>query len=121
MATPTDPKESISSKSPSPPSYGDDDPEAMDSIVVESGPASPLPPPDGLSPPPPGQEDAVMGSPTEESMSDGLDDDGDDEDDEEGSEILDSTTLQAEYIVPLKEGDDHDSTRDASENSLSVN
>jgi hypothetical protein len=93
----------------------------MDSIVVESGPISPLPPPDGLSPPPPGHEDAVMRSPTEESMSDGLENDGDDEDDDEGSEILDSTTLQNEYVVPLKEGDDHDSTRDASETSLSVN
>ena len=121
MTTPTDPKESISAKSESPPSYGDDDQEAMGSIIVESSPVSPLPPPDGLSPPPPGQEDAVMRSPTEESMSDGLDNDGDDEDDEEGSEILDATTLQTEYNVPLKEGDDHDSTRDASENSLSVN
>jgi len=48
---------------------------------------------------------------------------GDDEDDdEEGSELLDTTALHAEYTVPIKEPEeDHDSTRDVSENSLSVN
>lgn len=141
MASPTDPKASISPTAfPSPPSQfeeedddnmdpvGDDEIQEFnppDSILVESVPLSPLPPPDGLSPPPPGQEDASMRSlPSDESMSDEEEEgDGDDEDDDEESEGLDAAALQQEeYIVPLKEADDvDDSTRDLSENSLSVN
>ena len=140
MTSPMDPKESISPTAfPSPPSLyeeddnmapGDDEIEdfnAMELIVVESAPLSPLPPPDGLSPPPPGQEDTSMRSlPSDESMSDeeeGADNDGDDEDEEEeGSEGLDANALAQEYVVPLKEAEDvDDSTRDLSENSLSVN
>ena len=111
----------------------------MDSIIVESVPLSPLPPPDGLSPPPLGQEDTPMRTPTdeeedeedeegeeEEDVESMFDEEGgavgDDEDDEEESELLDTTVLQTEYTVPVKEPDeDHDSTRDVSENSLSVN
>ena len=124
MATLTDPKES--SKSLSPPSYAEDDEDqAMDSIVVESGPISPLPPPDGLSPPPQGQEDSFMRSPTDEEEEaasdeeDVRDNEGDDEDEE--SEVL--LDVPAEYIVPIKPDDeqDHDSTRDLSENSISMN
>jgi len=63
--------------------------------------------------------------PSDESMSDDEEEegDGDDEDEDEESEGLDATALQQEeYIVPLKEPDDvDDSTRDMSENSLSVN
>lgn len=143
MASPTDPKASTSpAVFPSPPSQydeegdnnidpvGDDEIQEfnpMDSIIVESVPLSPLPPPDGLSPPPPGQEDTSMRSlPSDESMSDEgeEEDDGDDEDDDdEESEGLDAAALhQDEYIVPLKETDDvDDSTRDLSENSPSVN
>lgn len=125
MALPSDRiKESISSKSISSPSYEEEDIEdeqAMDSIVVESEPRSPLPPPDGLSPVHLGQEDTSMRTPTDESTSDdGADDDGDDDDDEE-SEALDGNILQAEYLVPLKDTEDHDSARDMSENSVSVN
>jgi hypothetical protein len=124
MAVPGDRiKESISLKSSSPSFDGEDieDEQAMDSIVVESEPISPLPPPDGLSPLPIRQEDTSMHTPTDESMSDdGADDDGDDEDDEE-SEALDGNVLQAEYLVPVKDPEDHDSTRDMSENSFGVN
>jgi hypothetical protein len=124
MTSPTDAKESISSKSLSPLANGDGDIEdanAMDSIVVESGPISPLPPPDGLSPPPMGQEDTLMRSPTDESMSEGADNEGDDEDEEVESEILEDAVPQTDYVVPLKEGDEHDSTKDMSENSASIN
>ena len=130
MASPTDLRDS---KSLSPPSYGEsvninEDYQAMDSIVVESGPLSPLPPPDGLSPPPLGQEDTFMRTPTDDDDDDvddveSVSDDGgagDDEEDED--ESLEATALQTEYIVPLKEPEeDHDSTKDMSENSLSVN
>jgi hypothetical protein len=118
----TDPKESTTSKSSTPRSQrdlNDDTDPAMDSIVVE--PLSPLPPPDGLSPPPPGQEDISMNTPSPEedtSMSDPNDNDGDDEDDE-GSEMLEPA-LPGEYIVPLKDGEELDSTM-MSEASLSVN
>jgi hypothetical protein len=150
MASSMYPKASVSSsKSFSPPSYGDEvkninnniislDDQAMDSIIVESVPLSPLPPPDGLSPPPPGQEDTPMRTATDEEEDEeeeGEEEDevesmfdeegdaaGDDEDDDEESEVLDSTVLQTEYSVPVKEPEeDHDSTRDVSENSLSVN
>ena len=141
MISPTDTKESIFPKVfPSPPSLYDDENMAaggdeiddftpMDSIVVESAPLSPSPPPNVLSPPPPGQEDASMRSlpSDEQSMSDededeGPDNDGDDEDEEEESDGLDAAALQQQYIVPVKEADDvDDSARDLSENSLSVN
>src|SRR5271169_2147351 len=111
MASPTDPKASISPiEFPSPPSQyeeeddnmdavGDDEIHEfnpMDSIIVESVPLSPLPPPDGLSPPPPVQEDTSMRSlPSDESMSDEEEEgDGDDEDDDEESEGLDAAALQ---------------------------
>lgn len=143
-----DPKASVSSsKSFSPQSYEEEvnninnniidlDDQAMDSIIVESAPLSPLPPPDGLSPPPLGQEDTYMRTPTdeeedeeeeegeeEEDVESMFDEErdavGDDEDDEEESELLDTTALQTEYTVPIKEADeDHDSTRDVSETSL---
>jgi hypothetical protein len=122
MTTPTDAKGSFSSKSLSPQAYAEfEDAKAMDSIVVESGPLSPLPPPDGLSPPPMEQEDTLMRSPTDESMSEGADNEGDDEDEEEESETLEDAVPQADYVVPLKDGDEHDSTKDMSENSASIN
>ena len=116
MASPTDPKESVSSKSFSPPSYGAEDvnlatlhDQVGASIVVESGPLSPLPPPDGLSPLPLGQEDTSM--PTDDEDDDDDDEDvvepsddeggGDNEDDDE-SEHLDAAVLPAEYLVPIK-------------------
>jgi hypothetical protein len=127
MATLTDPKES--SKSLSPPSYDDEDEDhAMDSIVVESGPISPLPPPDGLSPPPQGQEDTFMRTLTDEEEEvlsddeDGPDNEVDDED-EESELLLDVNDVPTEQIVPIKPEDeqDHDSTREMSENSISMN
>lgn len=127
MATMTDPKESISSKSLSPPSYLDDeDDQAMDSIVVESGPLTPLPPPDGLSPPPQGQEDTCMRSPTDEdglSDEEGADDNEVDDEDDESELLLDIPDVTTDYIIPIKPDDeqDHDSTRDLSENSVSMN
>jgi PHD-finger len=141
MASPTDLKDSVSSKSLSPPSYGEsasnnniitnEDDQAMDSIVVESLPLSPLPPPDGLSPLPLGPEDTSMRTPTDdddddvEDVVESMSDDGDDEDDEEeeeGSESLETAVLPTEYIVPIKEPEEeNDSTKDMSENSVSVN
>src|SRR5579871_611731 len=126
MATLTDPKESISSKSLSPPFYEEeDDEQAMDSIVVESGPVSPLPAPDGLSPPPQGHEDTSMHSPTDEEImsdEDPADNEIDDEDDE-SELLLDIPDGATDYTVPVKIDDeqDHDSTRDPSENSVSIN
>src|SRR5215471_131175 len=97
MASLMDPKASVSSsKSFSSPSYGGEevnniknniinsDDQAMDSIIVESLPLSPLPPPDGVSPPPLGQEDTSMRSPTDEE---------EDEEEEEGEDEEDAESM----------------------------
>src|SRR5271156_5044350 len=98
------------------------DDQHKETIVVESGPLSPLIP-YGLTPPEAEQDDVSMPSLSEEDpVSDGgPEHEEDEEDDEQNEVLLDVTAEETDYLVPLKEPEDVESTRDHSENSVSVN
>ena len=100
--------------------HQDDHPK--ETIIVEAGPLSPLIP-YGLTPPDAEQDDVSMPSLSEEDpVSDvGVEHEEDEEDEEQNEVLLDVTVEETDYLVPLKEPEDVESTREHSENSVSVN